>query len=138
MHFADAHEVKADVLIGADGVHSAVRAALLGPAPLRYRGYTVVRSLTPARSVRLPREGIETWGQGTRFGFAPTRGDRIIWYASWNTPAGGEHDGGLRALFGDWHDPIPAVIEATPKTRLSATTSTTAGRPGPGPGDGSR
>ena len=122
MHFADAHEVKADVLIGADGVHSAVRAALLGPAPLRYRGYTVVRSLTPARSVRLPREGIETWGQGTRFGFAPTRGDRIIWYASWNTPAGGEHDGGLRArlraLFGDWHDPIPAVIEATPEDAI--------------------
>ena len=122
VHFADAHEVKADVLIGADGVHSAVRATLLGPAPLRYRGYTVVRSLTPAGSVRLPREGIETWGQGARFGFAPTRGDRIIWYASWNTPAGGEHDGGLRAhllaLFGDWHDPIPAVIEATPEDTI--------------------
>src|SRR5207247_1442179 len=104
VHFADSGEVKADVLIGADGVHSAMRATLLGPAPLRYRGYTVVRSLTPAGSVPLPREGIETWGQGARFGFAPTCGDRIIWYATWNTPAGGEHDGGLRArlrtLFG--------------------------------------
>ena len=138
VHFADSREVKADVLIGADGVHSAIRTTLLGPAPLRYRGYTVVRSLTPAGSVRLPSEGIETWGQGARFGFAPTRGDRIIWYATWNAPAGGEHEGGLRALFGGWHDPIPAVIEATPKRRLSATTSTTAGRPGPGPGEGSR
>jgi 2-polyprenyl-6-methoxyphenol hydroxylase-like FAD-dependent oxidoreductase len=122
VHFADSREVKADILIGADGVHSAVRAALFGPAPLRYRGYTAVRSLTPAGSVPLSREGIETWGQGARFGVAPTRGDRIIWYASWNTPAGGEHDGGLRAclrmLFGGWHDPIPAVIEATPEDAI--------------------
>ena len=119
VHFADSREVTADVLIGADGVHSAVRTTLLGPAPLRYRGYTGVRSLTPAGSVPLPRDGIETWGQGARFGFAPARGDRIIWYATWNAPPGGERDGGLRprlrTLFGAWHDPIPAVIEATPE-----------------------
>jgi 2-polyprenyl-6-methoxyphenol hydroxylase-like FAD-dependent oxidoreductase len=41
--FADGREVQADVLVGADGVHSAVRAQLFGPAPLRYRGYTAVR-----------------------------------------------------------------------------------------------
>jgi 2-polyprenyl-6-methoxyphenol hydroxylase-like FAD-dependent oxidoreductase len=122
VQFADSREVTADVLIGADGVHSAVRATLLGPAPLRYRGYTGVRSLTPAGSVPLPRDGIETWGQGARFGFAPARGDRIIWYATWNTPPGGERDGGLRprlrTLFGAWHDPIPAVIEATPEDAI--------------------
>jgi 2-polyprenyl-6-methoxyphenol hydroxylase-like FAD-dependent oxidoreductase len=122
VQFADSREVTADILIGADGVHSAVRATLLGPAPLRYRGYTGVRSLTPAGSVPLPRDGIETWGQGARFGFAPARGDRIIWYATWNTPPGGERDGGLRprlrTLFGAWHDPIPAVIEATPEDAL--------------------
>jgi 2-polyprenyl-6-methoxyphenol hydroxylase-like FAD-dependent oxidoreductase len=50
VHFEDSREVKADVLIGADGVHSAVRTTLLGPAQLRYRGYTGVRSLTPRGS----------------------------------------------------------------------------------------
>jgi 2-polyprenyl-6-methoxyphenol hydroxylase-like FAD-dependent oxidoreductase len=41
--FQDGREVPADVLVGADGVHSVVRATLLGPAPLRYRGSTVRR-----------------------------------------------------------------------------------------------
>ena len=120
--FADGREVQADVLVGADGVHSAVRAKLFGPASLRYRGYTAVRSLTPAGSVPLPRDGTETWGRGARFGLGPATGDRIIWYAMWNATAGGTDDGDtatlLRKLFGAWHDPIPAIIEATPKTTL--------------------
>lgn len=56
-HFADGREVEADVLIGADGVHPPVRAKLLGPAPLRYRGYTVVRSLSHRGRVRCPARG---------------------------------------------------------------------------------
>jgi 2-polyprenyl-6-methoxyphenol hydroxylase-like FAD-dependent oxidoreductase len=115
-HFADGRKVQADVLVGADGVHSAVRAQLFGPAALRYRGYTTVRSITPAGSVPLPREGIETWGRGARFGLGPTSGGRIIWYAMWNAAAGGQDDGDtaarLRELFGGWHEPIPAVIDA--------------------------
>lgn len=123
VQFEDGREVMADVLIGADGVHSAVRARLLGAARLRYRGYTSVRSLTPAGSVPPPSDGVETWGQGARFGFSPATGHRIIWYATWNTPPGtADHDGGLQArlrtLFGAWHDPIPAVVEATPEDAI--------------------
>jgi hypothetical protein len=95
---------------------------LFGPAPLRYRGYTAVRSVTPAGSVPLPRDGMETWGRGARFGLGPTSGERIIWYATWNAAAGGQHDGDtaarLRELFGAWHDPIPAIIDATPQTAV--------------------
>ena len=121
-HFADGRKVQADVLVGADGVHSAVRAQLFGPAALRYRGYTAVRSITPAGSVPLPREGIETWGQGARFGLGPTSGERVTWYAMWNAPAGG-HDAGdttarLRELYGGWHEPIPAIIDATPAAAM--------------------
>jgi 2-polyprenyl-6-methoxyphenol hydroxylase-like FAD-dependent oxidoreductase len=120
--FADGREAQADVLVGADGVHSAVRAALFGPAPLRYRGYATVRGITAAGSVPLPRDGTETWGRGARFGLGPTSGERIIWYATWNAAAGGKDDGDiaarLREVFGAWHDPIPAIIDATPQTAL--------------------
>ena len=120
--FADGREVRADVVVGADGVHSAVRAALFGPAPLRYRGYTAVRSLTPPGSVPLSRDSWEIWGRGARFGQGPTGGDRVIWWATWNAPAGGTGDAGtpalLRKQFGTWPDPIPAIIEATPEAAL--------------------
>ncbi len=118
-HFADGRKVQADVLVGADGVHSAVRAQLFGPAALCYRGYTAVRSITPAGSVPLPRDGMETWGRGARFGLGPTSGERIIWYAMWNAAPGG-HDTAarLRELFGAWHEPIPAVIDATPQAAV--------------------
>ena len=140
--FADGREVRADVIVGADGVHSAVRAELFGPASLRYRGYTSVRGITPAGSVPLPDDGTETWGRGARFGLGPTSGERIIWYATWNATAGGKDDGDtaarLRKLFGAWHDPIPAIVNATAETASSGTTSTTAGRSGRGAGDGWR
>lgn len=116
--FADGREVEADVLIGADGARSVVRTTLLGPSPLRYRGYTTTGGLTPAGSVPLPRDASETWGQGVRFGLAPTSGERVVWYAVWKAPAGANDEGGstqhLLRLFGDWHEPVRAVIEATP------------------------
>ena len=114
--FADGREVGADVLIGADGAHSVVRAALLGPSAIRYRGYTTVGALTPAGSVPLPRDGSETWGRGVRFGVAPTGGERVVWYAVWKAPAGtaGVSTEHLLRLFGSWHEPVRAVIEATP------------------------
>jgi 2-polyprenyl-6-methoxyphenol hydroxylase-like FAD-dependent oxidoreductase len=119
--FADGREVQADVLVGADGVHSVVRAALFGPARLRSRGYVTVRGITPAGSVPLPADGAESWGRGARFGLGPTSGERIIWYATWNAAAG-QHDSDtaawLRELFGGWHDPIPAIIDATPAAGL--------------------
>ena len=123
--FADGQQVQADVLIGADGVHSVVRAALFGPGSLRHRGYTCVRSITPAGSVPLPHDGAETWGRGARFGLGPTSGERIIWYATWNVRAGADDATDtaerLRTIFGRWHDPIPAIIEATPEAALIRT-----------------
>jgi 2-polyprenyl-6-methoxyphenol hydroxylase-like FAD-dependent oxidoreductase len=116
--FEDGREVTADLLIGADGARSVVRAVLLGPAPLRYRGYTSVGALTPAGSVPIPSDASETWGQGIRFGVSPTSGERVVWYAVWKAPAGANGEGGsaqhLLRLFGNWHEPIRAVIEATP------------------------
>jgi salicylate hydroxylase len=46
--FADGERVAADVVIGADGIHSMVRAALTAPAPPVYSGLCAFRALVPA------------------------------------------------------------------------------------------
>ncbi|MCI2421352.1 FAD-dependent monooxygenase [Saccharopolyspora sp. K220] len=46
--FADGSRAAADVVIGADGVHSTVRAALIGPSPATFSGLCAFRALVPA------------------------------------------------------------------------------------------
>jgi salicylate hydroxylase len=48
LHFADGHSAEADVVIGADGVHSAVRNAVFGASPATYSGICAFRALVPA------------------------------------------------------------------------------------------
>ncbi len=50
--FADGSEVEADVVIGADGIHSAVRTALFGPDAPRFTGKICYRSVIAAAAVR--------------------------------------------------------------------------------------
>ena len=50
--FADGTEVEADVIIGADGIHSVVRTALFGPDAPRFTGKICYRSVIPTAAVR--------------------------------------------------------------------------------------
>jgi salicylate hydroxylase len=50
--FADGTEVEADVVIGADGIHSAVRTALFGPDAPRPPPFRGSRGRPPSRTVR--------------------------------------------------------------------------------------
>lgn len=50
--FADGTEAEADVIIGADGIHSAVRTALFGPDAPRFTGKICYRSVIPTAAVR--------------------------------------------------------------------------------------
>ena len=65
--------------------------------------------------------GGETWGRGERFGCAPLQDGRVYWFATASVDAGGsypeEHAEVLRR-FGHWHDPIPALIVATPADKV--------------------
>jgi salicylate hydroxylase len=46
-HFTDGSEIEADVIVGADGIHSAVRASLFGPDAPRFTGKICYRSVIP-------------------------------------------------------------------------------------------
>ena len=119
--FAGGGQARADVVVGADGLRSVVRARLGIPGEIRYSGYTAWRAIA-----RFPTAGLlagETLGPGQRFGLAPIAGDRVYWYATDNLPEGGREEAGrakarLVEMFAKWHAPIPAVIAATDATAI--------------------
>ena len=111
----DGGEERGELLIGADGLSSAVRRAV-ADVPIRYAGYTAWRGVSsvPVEAGRLT----ESWGVGERFGLVDIGRGRTYWFATKNAPEGepDEPDGRkaeLRRRFSGWHDPIAEVVEAT-------------------------
>ncbi|WP_274555702.1 FAD-dependent monooxygenase [Streptomyces spiramyceticus] len=108
-------DIEADLVIGADGINSAMRRALFpghpGPA---YAGITTWRVVVPAPG--RPFAPHETWGRGALWGTQPLKDGRVYAYAAAVTPAGGHAPDGEKAellrRFGDWHDPVPGIIAA--------------------------
>ncbi len=120
-YFADGSRETGDVLVGADGLHSRVRAQIHGNHHPRYSGYTAWRAISPNTGNPLLGDDVstETWGCGLRFGWVPLTGNRVYWFAVKNAPEGqhrepGGHKQELLRHFSDWHAPIPATLEATP------------------------
>jgi 2-polyprenyl-6-methoxyphenol hydroxylase-like FAD-dependent oxidoreductase len=111
-------EVDADLVIGADGVHSAVRQSLWPQAaPPEYAGHTAWRLIMP-RPKALADAGAtmwaEVWGPNAVFGLFPVGKDRVYCYGTGALPAGTRSSDGelaeLRRRFGDWCEPIPTIL----------------------------
>ncbi|MCE9573195.1 MAG: FAD-dependent monooxygenase, partial [Deltaproteobacteria bacterium] len=122
-----AGDLEADLLVGADGLHSAVRAQLVGDGAPRYAGYTSWRGVTTeaAAGIALDARTTEAWGRGARFGVVGIGGGEVYWFAVADAPAGEQDDGdprpALAARFAGWHPPIEALIAATPAERIVRT-----------------
>ncbi len=58
-HFEDGSEVEADVIVGADGIHSRVREALFGPDDPRFTGKVCYRSVVAKDAVKGERRSTE-------------------------------------------------------------------------------
>ncbi|MEU0006051.1 FAD-dependent monooxygenase [Streptomyces sp. NPDC006314] len=108
-------ELEAELVVGADGINSGVREALFPahPGPV-YAGFTTWRVLIPVPGAEFASH--ETWGRGHIWGTHPLKDGRVYAYAAATTPAGerapDDEQAELLRRYGDWHDPIPAVLAA--------------------------
>lgn len=127
VRFADGCEARGDLLIGADGISSAVRAQIHGQQPHRYAGYTLWQAITDFPTSQAPHDYFRvSWGRGKRFGFYRVGGGRLYYFALSNAPAR-EQDperGKVAMLldrygFRDWPEPVPSIIKATDDAALS-------------------
>ncbi len=109
-------ELRADLLVGCDGLHSMVRTQMLGESQTRYSGYTSWRGVCSEAGHSLSGMMSQSWGRGARFGVVPIGAGELYWFATANAAAG-QKDGRLPdellARFGAWHAPIPDLLRAT-------------------------
>jgi 2-polyprenyl-6-methoxyphenol hydroxylase-like FAD-dependent oxidoreductase len=115
------------VVIGADGLHSRVRASLFADGGPRYAGITAWRGVVPLDDT-LTRciSGGESFGRGSLFGVARLNGSQAYWWASARRA---EREGDEPAVeksvllraFSGWHVPIPELIAATPPDAIIRT-----------------
>ena len=126
--FTDGTVERGELLIGADGLCSTVRARLFGLEKPRYAGYTAWRAVVaPGRELLPWGSGFESWGRGARFGCAHIGGGRVYWFATRNAPEG-ERDGpagspsgpkaALTRPFDGWHHPVPDLIAETGESAI--------------------
>jgi FAD-dependent urate hydroxylase len=123
-HFSNGDEERGDLLIGADGIHSKVRAVILGEVKLRYCGFAAYRGMVANNPANLPPHvGMEMWGNGKRFGHFHTGRKGIYWFATMNcsadrpeSPANRRND--LLAGFADWHSSVAEIICQTEESSM--------------------
>lgn len=118
-------QIEAAALVGADGLRSRVRTQLWGEHPLRYSGCTSWRGVLENDGFVCTTDGSESWGDRSIFGLIPLAEKRLYWFGTETTQPGGidpeDPRDALLKLFGDWHDPIPRVIQATPPQSILRT-----------------
>lgn len=118
--FEDGSHAIADILIGADGVHSKTRNFVNPSGKVRYAGYVCWRAVTE-NEIGIE-TGFETWGRNGRFGAVPLANNQIYWFLCINAASPRQHQvlskNDLAQLFEDYHDPIPQIINATPNEAL--------------------
>jgi salicylate hydroxylase len=131
MMFAGGETVAADVVIGADGIHSVVRDAVTTPSPPTFSGTAAYRCLIPARDAdpMALEPGFKVWmGPGRHLVHYPVSGGRevnvvgIVPAGEWRTESWiseGTVDG-FRAAYAGWAPQVQALLDRAPSAYLYA------------------
>lgn len=129
--------VKADLVVGADGIRSSVRRLLIGEevTPLRYLGCIVILGICPLSGLENFDNSLldsatvfQTANGNERIYMMPYTSDSIMWQLSFpmtEEEAKNLSVQGNQALKEEacrrtqWHDPIPQILAATLETQIS-------------------
>ncbi|MBT4491151.1 MAG: NAD(P)-binding protein [Rhodospirillaceae bacterium] len=122
LHFQDGGEARGDVLIGADGIKSMVRAKTIGPTPVHYTGDQSWRILVPAERLE-PAMRPDTVnicvGPGKHGVVYPIRRNGLVnmvgcvEYETWDDESWTARRpwAEMKADFAGWHENIQAIID---------------------------
>jgi salicylate hydroxylase len=131
LRFDDGSTAEGDALIGADGIHSVIRAGLHGSDNAEFTGLVAWRGVIPMADLppRLARSVSSNWvGPGRHVVQYPLRRGTLMnfvgvveredWHEeSWTTP--GSH-ADMLADFAGWHEDVQTLIAAIPQPYLWA------------------
>ncbi|HLV24083.1 MAG TPA: FAD-dependent monooxygenase [Moheibacter sp.] len=124
IEFEDGTNGFSDFVIGADGVNSQVRQALIPNSEPRYAGYWCWRATVDYDFDEFFKSN-EVWGKNGRFGITPLTGKRIYWYACINSELkDGIPDFGLNELkerFKDYFPKVRKILDLTKEENLIST-----------------
>jgi salicylate hydroxylase len=118
--FADGTTATADVVIGADGLHSVLQAFVVAPAEPVFSGVVAYRGLVPRPDAH-PADALRIWtGEGRHFLAFPVRAGQLLNYVgfvpsdtsvreSWSAPG---DPAALAAHFAGWDPAVGQIIAA--------------------------
>jgi len=117
--FEDGTNYTAEIVIGADGINSAVRQSVFDNTELRDAGQVCWRGISMAKIDDKHRKELnEIWGKGNRFGFVPITKDEVYWFALIDKKAFKSRDINLLDLFSGYHQTVSDIIMGTPKENI--------------------
>lgn len=117
----DGTREEADLIVGADGIHSTLRSVVTGPAELRDSGYRGCSAVVAFSSDMLaPQTHVDIWGKGAKAGIGDVGDGLVRWYMTWK--ASQDKDRQTRSQLLEAHrkwDPLlNPVVEATDEEQI--------------------
>lgn len=123
LHFQTQESENFDLCIGADGVHSNIRSAVVPKSKVKYQGYTVFRGMVEDVHLEDISTAKEYWGAEGRVGIVPLINRQAYWFIAINAKANDAKLGTfgkphLQAKFNHYPEDVRAILDKQSETGI--------------------